>query len=168
MGGGDSEGGGDGGVSATALNSGHRNVLVIEPAFLFSCLSRWLPPTMTGKREDTLHCALPHLPPHLLFFSCRSRCSGHLSWMETPTAYCMLTPPPYHTTFNRRAETRSFFCCSKLPLWSVTTCSVPIGLLVCSYTSSDYFIKIFFKDVSREFDEFGVNTHLCKLRCWYL
>ena len=25
-----------------------------------------------------------------------------------------------------------------------------------------------FKDVSREFDEFGVNTHLCKLRCGYL
>ena len=24
-----------------------------------------------------------------------------------------------------------------------------------------------FKDVSREFDEFQVNTHLCKLRCWY-
>ena len=23
------------------------------------------------------------------------------------------------------------------------------------------------KDVSREFDEFGVNSHLCKLRCWY-
>ena len=23
------------------------------------------------------------------------------------------------------------------------------------------------KDVSREFDEFLVNTHLCKLRCWY-
>ena len=29
-----------------------------------------------------------------------------------------------------------------------------------------YFILIF-KDVSREFDEFQVNTHLCKLRCWY-
>ena len=26
------------------------------------------------------------------------------------------------------------------------------------------FISIFFKDVSREFDEFRVNTHLCKLR----
>ena len=24
------------------------------------------------------------------------------------------------------------------------------------------------KDVSREFDEFRVNTHLRKLRCWYL
>ena len=28
-------------------------------------------------------------------------------------------------------------------------------------------VKIIFKDVSREFDEFQVNTHLCKLRCWY-
>ena len=28
-------------------------------------------------------------------------------------------------------------------------------------------IQIIFKDVSREFDEFQVNTHLCKLRCWY-
>ena len=26
----------------------------------------------------------------------------------------------------------------------------------------------YFKEVSREFDEFQVNTHLCKLRCWYL
>ena len=26
----------------------------------------------------------------------------------------------------------------------------------------------YFKDVSREFDEFRVNAHLCKLRCWYL
>ena len=26
---------------------------------------------------------------------------------------------------------------------------------------------LIFKDVSREFDEFQVNTHLCKLRCWY-
>ena len=25
-----------------------------------------------------------------------------------------------------------------------------------------------FKDVRRELDEFRVNTHLCKLRCWYL
>ena len=24
------------------------------------------------------------------------------------------------------------------------------------------------KDVSCEFDEFGVDPHLCKLRCWYL
>ena len=24
------------------------------------------------------------------------------------------------------------------------------------------------KNVSREFDEFGVKSHLCKLRCWYL
>ena len=30
------------------------------------------------------------------------------------------------------------------------------------------FYKKYFKDVSREFDEFRVNTHLCKLRCWYL
>ena len=30
-----------------------------------------------------------------------------------------------------------------------------------------YFIKRF-EDVSREFDEFRVNTHLCKLRCWYV
>ena len=29
-------------------------------------------------------------------------------------------------------------------------------------------IYIYFKDVSREFDEFRVNTHLFKLRCWYL
>ena len=29
------------------------------------------------------------------------------------------------------------------------------------------FIKLF-KDVSREFDEFRVITHLCKLRYWYL
>ena len=33
---------------------------------------------------------------------------------------------------------------------------------------SMYFIKKYFKDVSREFDEFQVNTYLCKLRCWYL
>ena len=30
------------------------------------------------------------------------------------------------------------------------------------------FYKKYFKDVSREFDEFRVNTHLCKLRCWCL
>ena len=28
-----------------------------------------------------------------------------------------------------------------------------------------YFIKNISSDVSREFDEFQVNTHLCKLRC---
>ena len=28
-------------------------------------------------------------------------------------------------------------------------------------------LYLIFKDVSREFDEFQVNTHLCKLRCWY-
>ena len=27
--------------------------------------------------------------------------------------------------------------------------------------------KKYLKDASREFDEFRVNTHLCKLRCWY-
>ena len=26
----------------------------------------------------------------------------------------------------------------------------------------------YFEDVSREFDEFRVNAHLCKLRCWHL
>ena len=31
-----------------------------------------------------------------------------------------------------------------------------------------YFVKKKIEDVSREFDEFQVNTHLCKLRCWYL
>ena len=30
------------------------------------------------------------------------------------------------------------------------------------------YIKKYCKDVSREFDEFRVNTHLCTLRCWYL
>ena len=30
------------------------------------------------------------------------------------------------------------------------------------------FYKKHFKDVSREFDEFQVNIHLCKLRCWHL
>ena len=34
----------------------------------------------------------------------------------------------------------------------------------CEYT----IIQEYFKDVSREFDEVRVNTHLCKLRCWYL
>ena len=29
-------------------------------------------------------------------------------------------------------------------------------------------LQLIFKDVSREFDEFQVNTHLCKLRCWHL
>ena len=29
-------------------------------------------------------------------------------------------------------------------------------------------LKKYFKDVSREFDEFRVKTHLCKLCCWYL
>ena len=28
--------------------------------------------------------------------------------------------------------------------------------------------KRYFKDVNREFDEFGVNTDLCKRRCWYV
>ena len=28
-------------------------------------------------------------------------------------------------------------------------------------------LSLIFEDVSREFDEFQVNTHLCKLRCWY-
>ena len=35
----------------------------------------------------------------------------------------------------------------------------------------DYMVIIvekYFKDVSREFNEFRVNTHLCKLCCWYL
>ena len=31
-----------------------------------------------------------------------------------------------------------------------------------------HIIKKNIKDVSRKFDEFRVNTHLCKLRCWYL
>ena len=31
-----------------------------------------------------------------------------------------------------------------------------------------FFYKRYFKDVSRECDEFEVNTHLCKLRCWHL
>ena len=31
-----------------------------------------------------------------------------------------------------------------------------------------HFMKKKFKNVSREFDEFRVDTHLCKLRCWYL
>ena len=39
--------------------------------------------------------------------------------------------------------------------------------MCCSFVEC-YFIKIFSKDVSREFDEFRVNTHLCKVRCWYL
>ena len=30
------------------------------------------------------------------------------------------------------------------------------------------FYKKCFEEVSREFDEFQVNTHLCQLRCWYL
>ena len=30
------------------------------------------------------------------------------------------------------------------------------------------FYKKYSKDVSREFDEFQVNTHICKLRCWYV
>ena len=29
-------------------------------------------------------------------------------------------------------------------------------------------MKKHFKDVSRGFDEFQVNIHICKLRCWYL
>ena len=32
---------------------------------------------------------------------------------------------------------------------------------------SSYFIKLFTNDVSCEFDKFRVDTHLCKLRCWY-
>ena len=36
------------------------------------------------------------------------------------------------------------------------------------YTSIYIFYKKYFRDVSREFDEFQVNTHLCKLRCWHL
>ena len=31
-----------------------------------------------------------------------------------------------------------------------------------------YHYKIYFEDVSYESDEFRVNTHICKLRCWYL
>ena len=31
-----------------------------------------------------------------------------------------------------------------------------------------YIFYNYFKDVSREFDEFRINTHRCKLRCWYL
>ena len=26
----------------------------------------------------------------------------------------------------------------------------------------------YFEDVSREFDEFRVKAHICKLRCWYV
>ena len=36
-----------------------------------------------------------------------------------------------------------------------------------SYCSKCLFYKKYFKDVSRKLDEFLVNTHLCKLRCWY-
>ena len=35
------------------------------------------------------------------------------------------------------------------------------------YVCVHIFNKKYFKDVSHEFDEFQVNTHLCKLRCWY-
>ena len=36
------------------------------------------------------------------------------------------------------------------------------------YTSIHILHKKHFKDISREFDEFQVNIHFCKLRCWYL
>ena len=36
------------------------------------------------------------------------------------------------------------------------------------YTRIYILYRKHFKDVSREFDEFQVNTHLCKLRCWHL
>ena len=36
------------------------------------------------------------------------------------------------------------------------------------FSGKKIFYKEYFKDVSGEFDEFQVSTHLCKLRCWYL
>ena len=44
----------------------------------------------------------------------------------------------------------------------------PLNLLILSSDMGNIFYKKYLKDVSREFDEFRVNTHLCKLRCWYL
>ena len=41
-------------------------------------------------------------------------------------------------------------------------------LVIPSLGPDQVFYKKYFKDVSREFDEFQVNTHLCKLRCRYL
>ena len=38
----------------------------------------------------------------------------------------------------------------------------------CNTIIGHLFHKKYSKDVSREFDEFQVNNHLCKMRCWYL
>ena len=41
------------------------------------------------------------------------------------------------------------------------------GVLWAKIIGKCIYFELIFKDVSREFDEFQVNTHLCKLRCWY-
>ena len=43
-----------------------------------------------------------------------------------------------------------------------------LSWITISIRLSELFYKKYFKDVSREFDEFQVNNHLCKLRYWYL
>ena len=45
-------------------------------------------------------------------------------------------------------------------------CSLSVVGRTCRF---GWILETNFKDVSsREFDEFEVNTHLCKLRCWHL
>ena len=46
--------------------------------------------------------------------------------------------------------------------------SLPHPIEFCPVQIRQYFSLKYFKDVSREFDEFRVYTHLCKLRCWCL
>ena len=45
---------------------------------------------------------------------------------------------------------------------------LPVDLVTEPTSTPCRSIFLQFKDVSREVDEFRVNTHLCKLRCWYL
>ena len=49
----------------------------------------------------------------------------------------------------------------------------PLETHTCRYRRREKGLRVkllyekYFKDVGREFDEFQVNTHLSKLRCWY-
>ena len=76
-------------------------------------------------------------------------------------------------------ETTILRLCTDIPVGTLSvhcvTCHGPNRILSAVFRiwfsplrSTAVFYKKYFKDVSREFDEFQVNTQLCKLRCWYL
>ena len=54
-----------------------------------------------------------------------------------------------------------------LPTGFSTTLAVACAVeLPCEMNAVGAILKMYFKDVSYEFDQFRVNTQRCKLRCW--